>query len=351
MKTPNPVLAVLTLAAACFAQTQPKMINAQLQTRSAAAGLEREVRGVIASQTAPAWVGYSVPIVAGNRMMCCSYGDGNWGSCRLESGHGDGVNIVGEPPTVRLEGARSLIVMFRVEQKSVEKFRTFTEDCLIDAGNLPLYWFNDVKPDESVAWLASQITVGDNNKKSSGPLSAIALHATPAADQALERMIHPSQPEALREKVTFWLGNARGKRGYEILRQMAQNDPSERVRDQVTFAFSQSKEPQALESLIGMAKNDKSTRVRGQALFWLAQKAGAKAAGAITDAIENDPETAVKEKAVFALSQLPKDEGVPMLIQVARTNRNPAVRKKAIFWLGQSKDPRSLVFFEEVLTK
>jgi HEAT repeat protein len=70
---------------------------------------------------------------------------------------------------------------------------------------------------------------------------------------------------------------------------------------------------------------------------------------AIMRALEDDPETEVKKKAVFALSQLPKDEGVPLLIQTAKTNKNPAVRKQAFFWLGQSKDPRALAFFEQVL--
>jgi len=71
--------------------------------------------------------------------------------------------------------------------------------------------------------------------------------------------------------------------------------------------------------------------------------------GAIRSAIDNDPETEVKRKAVFALSQLPKDEGVPMLIDIARNNRNREVRRQAMFWLGQSKDPRAVSFFEEVL--
>ena len=62
-----------------------------------------------------------------------------------------------------------------------------------------------------------------------------------------------------------------------------------------------------------------------------------------------DPETEVKRRAVFALSQLPKGEGVPLLIDVARKNSNPAVRKQAIFWLGQSKDPRAIEFFAEIL--
>ena len=54
---------------------------------------------------------------------------------------------------------------------------------------------------------------------------------------------------------------------------------------------------------------------------------------------------------MFALSQLPKDEGIPLLIKVAKSNQNPAVRKQAMFWLGQSKDPRALDFFAEVLSK
>jgi len=67
--------------------------------------------------------------------------------------------------------------------------------------------------------------------------------------------------------------------------------------------------------------------------------------------IINDPETEIRKKAVFALSQLPKDEGVPKLIEVARSHRDAAVRKQAIFWLGQSRDPRALAFFEQVLTQ
>jgi hypothetical protein len=42
---------------------------------------------------------------------------------------------------------------------------------------------------------------------------------------------------------------------------------------------------------------------------------------------------------------------VPLLIDQARNNKNPAVRKQAMFWLGQSKDPRALKFFEEILTR
>jgi HEAT repeat protein len=111
------------------------------------------------------------------------------------------------------------------------------------------------------------------------------------------------------------------------------------------------RDPSADTTLIRLAREDSSAHVRGEAIFWVAQRAGQRAAPEITAAIERDPDTEVKKRAVFALSQLPRDEGVPLLIQVARTNKNPVVRKQAMFWLGQSKDPRALDFFAEVLGK
>ncbi|HXR98537.1 MAG TPA: HEAT repeat domain-containing protein [Terriglobales bacterium] len=116
-------------------------------------------------------------------------------------------------------------------------------------------------------------------------------------------------------------------------------------------AIAMTDTPAAVDALIRLAKDDPSPAVRGQALFWVAQRAGAKAEGAITDAIANDPVTSVKERAVFGLSQLPNGEGVPLLIHVAETNTNPAVRKRAMFWLGQSKDPRALDFFQQLLSR
>ena len=72
---------------------------------------------------------------------------------------------------------------------------------------------------------------------------------------------------------------------------------------------------------------------------------------AVVGGAQQDPDTEVKKKAVFALTQMSDGDGVPLLINVAKNNANPAVRKQAMFWLGQSKDPRALKFFEEVLMK
>ena len=354
--------AALALAPAAHAQ-QERIVNAKLATRSAAAGLDREFRAIVAAQIAPGWLGYIVPVADGKHQMCCwrNWNDGNnncCGRCRLDNRpEGGFVSGTINDGKVHLENDY-FIVMFRAENHAVTKIRTFSQDCEIDAGGLPVTWLTDVNPAQSVALLSSFVRAdqflesrdGDEEHRiGKQAVSAVALHKDAAADTELERYAAPDHPEALRRHVAFWLGSARGERGYRALQRMLRDDPSDKVREQAVFGMSVSKVPAALDSMIATAKNDRSTKVRGQALFWLGQRAGKRAMETITAAIENDPETEIKKKAVFALSQLPKDEGVPMLIQVARSNKNPAVRKQAMFWLGQSNDPRALAFFEEVL--
>jgi hypothetical protein len=246
-----------------------------------------------------------------------------------------------------------------------------------------------------------------------GLISAIALHGDPAADASLERLVAAAQPEAQRKKVTFWLGNTRGAHGLTVLKRVLAEDPSIEVRKSAVFGVSQSHEAGAFDMLAGLARNDEATRIRSEAIFWLGQKqdaraskiilealdkdpaaevrkkavfalsqlkddtgtdallriartgqdaavrseaifwlgqrAGQKAAAAINERIDQDPDTEVKKKAVFALSQFPRGEGIPHLINLARTHPNREVRKQAMFWLAQSKDPRAIELFAEIL--
>lgn len=246
-----------------------------------------------------------------------------------------------------------MTVLLRVNEKRVERVRVFSEGCALDAGGRAVIWLENVRPADSVAYLEGLVTgQGERpvrDRITDEAVSAIALHGDGAADSALERLLAPGQLERVRRSVPFWLGNTRGRRGLEVLRRVVKEDASGEVRKKAVFGISQSREPGATDALIDAARANDSTSVRGEAIFWLAQKAGQKAAAAITERIEQDPDTEVKKRAVFALSQLPKEEGVPLLIKVARTHTNPAVKKQAMFWLGQSKDPRALEFFAEIL--
>jgi hypothetical protein len=351
MKTAACVAALWCTAA--LAQ-QPRVDNARMETRAVSGGLESTFRGIVAAQSAPTWIGYSVPIVAGDHQMCC-WNNNVMCGCSLEPRNGDQSFTVSNNQTVKLEGPRELVVLFRVESRQTGKIRTFTPECNLDAGGLPFIWLTGVTPAESIRLLlamAKDATGGsrEEHRKSDGATAAIAMHADAAADPALEELTSQNQPEQVRRQAIFWLGNARGQRGFEIVSRVVREDPSDKIREHAIFALTQNKDPRALEVVASVAHNDKSPRVRGQALFWLAQRAGQKIAeSAINDAIANDPETEVKKKAVFALTQMPSGEGVPLLIQVVRNNRNPEVRKQAMFWLGQSKDDRALAFIEEVL--
>lgn len=317
---------------------QPVITNAKLQQVAATGGLDNAIRTAIQKEAGPFWIGYAVPAVSGEHQSCCWNQDGR--GCGLER------DRVVPPPTsgpVLLEGSAHVAVLLRVDQGEAGKIRAYTLDCPLDAGGLSFVWLTGVSPSESVAWLSGNGT--------DSAVSAIAMHAGKAADDALTSFALSGTTEKIRKSALFWLGNSRGRAGYEVVNRVARTDTNDKIREHAIFALSQSRQPEALSAILAIAKEDKSPRVRGQALFWLSQKASRQASAAITSAIEQDPDTEVKKKAVFALTQMSPEEGVPMLIRVARNNANPAVRKQAMFWLGQSKDPRAIRFFEEILTK
>ena len=357
------ILAIAVLTAEVVSAQQvdsPQLENARLEKKALSGPLNDEMKAWAAQASQPQWLGYAVPQIGRERMMCCGDYGGSWrngcGHCRLEEGHGETSMPSREESGTAKLAPRSIAVLFRAENKHITNIRVVSLECSLDAGNLPFVWLSGVKPAESVELLTtfvkgSDLDAHEDDHILHGALMAIALHADPAADRSLESFTHSDQPESLRRQTAFWLGEARENAGLVVLQKMAKSEASPEVRSQVTFALSVSHEQGAVEEMIRMAHNDQSSHVRGQALFWLAHKAGQKAMGAITGAIENDPDTDVKKKAVFALSQLPKDEGVPKLIEVAQTNRNREVRKQAMFWLGQSHDPRALAFFEKILAQ
>jgi len=351
-------ITLLTACATVARAQNPAIINGNVQQRAITSNLDAEFKDLVKAQAAPVWIGYGVGAIDGDREACCFNNDSSGrscGRCRLEDGN-ESFTSNSEKRTAHLE-TQYLLVLFRVENRAVEKIRTFSEDCELDAGGRTIYWLTGVNPAQSVALLASMVkgsardleSDGDQDHIADGAVAAIALHAAPEADGALRKFVAPDQPGKLRERAAFWMGAARGKPGFDTLKSLARSDGDDHFREKLMFDLSVTREPGAVDALIDSARHDSSAGVRGQAIFWLAQKAGKKAEGAITEAIERDPETEVKKKAVFALSQLPKDEGVPLLIQTARSNSNPVVRKDAMFWLGQSNDPRALEFFEQVL--
>ena len=346
----------LFLLAASADEAPTNLAHARVQTHSASSGLQAAFRP-LAREAGPAWIGYAVPVM-GRHQTCCYRSTDEIGAatpgCNVENEGAYTIHGAGDARS--WDQAPDFLVLFRVENGHVDRIRSLSRGCGLDVGGLPFHWITGVRAAESLELLESMVGtgVGTSKKKDKGGMdepavAAIAMHADPGADAVLERLVAAGQPLAVRKQAAFWMGNSRGRRGYETLRRLVAKDASPELREGAVFALSQSDVPEAVDTMIAAGRGDEDPHVRGQALFWLSQKAGRKAAAAITRAIAEDPETAVKKKAVFALSQLPKEEGVPLLIDLARKNANPAVRKQAMFWLGQSEDPRALAFFAEIL--
>ena len=268
------LVAALTVAFAAITSTAgaqtPRLSNGRIESH-ATTNIAKDLPALANILSEPTWIGYTQPMIAGDRNMCDYWNDGN--------------HYTQSTDPIRLEPAGFFFVMFRIEEKQITRIRTYSANCPLDAGGKVVHWFTNVSVSDSVNYMK-----------------------------------------------TFMAPTAARK-----------------MNDSAVTVLALTEGDQALNTLLTMARDGSTSSVKGNALFWLAQRAGQKAVGTIAAAIENDPDTEVKKKAVFALSQLPKDEGVPLLIQQARSNKNPVVRKQAMFWLGQSKDPRALKFFEEVL--
>ena len=286
------LLAAGLLAVALPCAAQPRLVNGNAVTQPLVGSLDAAVQQVAGAAGAKAaWIAWAAPVADGRDRLCCYQGDwdagrATTGRCRLEPGSSSTILQRDASRGVRLELPEAFFVFVRVENRQIERVRMFSEDCEIEAGATPVTWLTGVPAAASVAFLSGVAEQSTTmNRARKGAVSALAQHHA----------------------------------------------------------------PEAVAALVRLARRAPEAELRGDALFWLSQRAGAEAEAAITEAIEHDPETQVKKKAVFALSQLPADEGVPKLIGLARSHRNPSVRRQAMFWLGQSKDPRAIAFFEEIL--
>jgi hypothetical protein len=337
--------ALVLLAATAFAQ-HPRIVRGTVTSVAPSGDLGAQVRG---SRTK--YIGYAVPEVEGERVMCCfeNYGEfRSGGKCSLDH---DGSSFTNDDHEQLHPVSGTFAILYRVENGDIARVRTYSMDCVLDANGAAITWIDGVDPRKSVALVVSLI--GPPGHHSDYVMSALALHADPLATTELERLLKSTDAsDETRGHAAFWLGQTRGRRGFEDVLAIARSQSSsQRLREKAVFAVSQSSEPEAVDELIKLAKHDPTAHVRSQALFWLSQKAGKKAAGAVRNAVDDDPDAGVREKAVFAISQLPDDQSVPMLAELMKTHRDPGVRKKAAFWLGQKNDPRALAAIEDVLRK
>jgi hypothetical protein len=125
----------------------------------------------------------------------------------------------------RLEPPAELTVLARVEMGAIAALRSMGVDCDLDGGGMPVVWLTDVKPDESVAWLASLVTPDSANAgKRPAPLTrsalaAIGQHDARSAVPVLVSLARQNDSRAIRGEAMFWLGRSSDPRALEFLEQ------------------------------------------------------------------------------------------------------------------------------------
>jgi len=191
------IVLISAITVAAFAQ--PKLENARLQTRAVNGTLDASFHTIVSSQVEPAWIGYSVPQVSGERSMC---------------------------GTVSLEGAREFVVLYRVTAGQVEKIRTYATDCTFDAGDLPFYWLTGIDGSQSALLLASFIPPADPaDRKSIGwqlansALSAIARHLD-GAPALIDLARKPQVSPQMRQEAVRWLGRSKDPRATKFFEEI-----------------------------------------------------------------------------------------------------------------------------------
>jgi hypothetical protein len=229
------LLTTLALAGCCYAQA-PRIQNAKLTTREVPSGLGAQFNSITASQKETAWIGYRIPHAP--RV----HGETSEWGCSLEDGRTT-VVVRDQNTPVPLEGPSTLLLLFRISEGKVERIRTLSPDCLLDAGGLSFFWLDRVNPAESVGLLEGMLK--DPNRSPSSIVYAIASTKDPAADAALKRFVDPSQPEAVRRSAVNWLVELND--GVPLTINLAQKDKDAKIRRAAVNALARSKDPRALK--------------------------------------------------------------------------------------------------------
>ena len=340
-----------------IAPQQSLVQNGRVETK-AATSIDREITAV-GTNADPVWLAWRVPMVDGERNMCSTWYSDPYGYVRgqmLEPNE-TGVTppkIAAPTGPVALEGGTGLVVLVRIIDGKIERLRSLSDDCPMDAGGRALTWLNGITSAESLRFLETMlrrdnIPLDQQRRLSDSAASAISLHRDPGADAILDRLASSDRDSEMRRRAATWMAQYRGTHGLATLKTLiaAEKEPSTRLS--FVSSLAQTRQPGTAEALLALAQNDTDPKVRAEAAYWYPQRAGAAGINATRAIIDKDADDNVKKRAVSGLSHLPNDQGVPTLIELAQPKSNPVVRKEAISGLGRSKDPRAVAFLEAIL--
>ena len=294
------------------------------------------------------WMAFSVPVLEVTRSPCCW--KGRWNGmgevgCSLERKHESYGTRSDSPLT------DNVIVYSEIRGGQVQSIRVVGEHCPVEAHGAGVIWLGAVAESAGMDWLESVARSDDHHSAGGSALYAMALHRSDQASQRLYTLALKPKGELAGEAV-FWLCEARGEKGFDVLKRLLAELPRGDTRREINFALSQNDTPAAAELLFEISKTDHDPEQRGEAMFWLAEEYPQQAQGWLLEVIKTEQDEGVLEQAVFAISQLPEGGGSQALLDLARNDQAPrAVRRQALFWLANSDDDDAVDALTELLTR
>ncbi len=354
-----PVIVALGAIVPLGAQTPlPQVQNGRVETK-AATSIDREIAAV-GTNADPVWLAWRVPMVDGEHNMCSTWFSDRSGYVRgdvLERSDNDSSAPKIAPPTgpVSLEGGTGLVVLVRIVDGKIERLRSLSDDCPMDAGGRTFTWLTGITSTESLRFLDAfsrrdNVSLQQQRAFGDSASAAIALHRDPAADTILDRIATSDANSDNRRRAATWLAQYRGAHGLATLRTLIASEKDPSTRQSFVTSLGQTRQPATAEALLSLAQSDPDPKIRAEAIYWYPQRAGSSSINAVMAVVDKDTDDNVKKRAVSGLGRLPNDQGVPALIDLAKASKTtPVVRKQAVTVLGQSKDPRAVAYLEQLL--
>jgi len=217
MKT-APLAAVLLLAAATAFAQQPRIVRGTVTRVAAAGDLAAQVRGARTK-----YIGYAVPEVEGERVMCCFENFGEFrsgGTCTLD--HDGNFFSNDDRDELHPVGSGMFAVLYTIVNGGIERVHSYSMECVLDANGAAVTWIDGVDPRKSVLLVASLLR--PSGRKSDSAMSTLAMHADPTATSELERLLKSTEAsDETRGHAAFWLGQTRARRGYEDVLSIARS--------------------------------------------------------------------------------------------------------------------------------
>lgn len=198
----------------------PQITNATVVP--VAAPIEQAVTAA-ASERDPSWVAWKVPAVDASRNCCWQSVDGqHWYGCGLEP-HDDS-----DPPArpaqpagpVPLEPSTTMLVMARVAEGRLERVRTFSSDCPLDAGGRTVRLVEGVTPEASVRWLAERLTREDDTRVRRGFVRALGQSDSTETVPALIAIATTDTQKDARREAMRSLGRSKDPRALAFLQEI-----------------------------------------------------------------------------------------------------------------------------------